>query len=270
MTWRFWEELTSADLAALDVRQTVVLLPVAATEQHGPHLPLATDALIADAICARARDHAPGTGPVLQLSTQRLGLSPEHASFAGTLSLSPQTMLGLLTEIGFAVAASGFLRLIILNTHGGQTAIVDLVAQRLRRDAGMLVTRVNSHRLIADFDGLTERERRYGWHGGQVETSLMLRIAPALVRRDAVKTFASRAEAIDNSSAILRVEGTVGLGWLTEDLNPEGALGDATLASAALGERLLTILGQRLAALIEDVRRLAWPPAAEQGPGRSR
>lgn len=256
MSWYLWEELTSPELAALAGEGAVALMPVAAVEQHGPHLPLGTDALIVDAVCAAARDRSPAEHAVLQLPTQRIGLSPEHASFAGTLTTSAETLLALWTDLGHSVAAAGVRRMVILNGHGGQAAIVDVVAQRLRREKGMLVVRANTFRFGGLLDALSERERRYGWHGGQVETSLLLRIRRQLVRDAQVRRFPSRAERIDGGSAVLRVEGMTGIGWLAEDLNPEGAFGDAAAASAALGERILDDLGERLAALIEDVRRL--------------
>jgi creatinine amidohydrolase len=265
VTWHAWEELTTTDFAGFDAQSTVVVLPVAAIEQHGPHLPLGTDALLADAICEAARDRSPDDQPVLRLPTQRIGLSAEHASFAGTLTTSAETLLALWTDIGRAVAATGLRKLVIVNTHGGQPAIVDLVAQRLRREAAMLVVRANSFRFASLPDDLTERERRYGWHGGLIETSLMLRLAPRLVRRAALRAFPSRAEAFDAASAVLRVEGQTGIGWLAEDLNAEGVVGDASAATAAQGERLLTDLGERLAALIEDVRRLPLPPPGREG-----
>lgn len=265
MTWHLWEDLTTKDFATFDAARTVVILPVAAIEQHGPHLPLGTDAILADAICDAARDRSPAEHPVLRLPTQRIGLSPEHASFPGTLTTSAETLLALLTDIGYGVAAAGLRKLIILNTHGGQPAIVDLVAQRLRRTAGMLVVRANTFRFATPFDELGERERRYGWHGGQIETSLLLRLAPRLVRRDEMRNFPSRAEAIDAASAVLRVEGQTGIGWLAEDLNPEGVAGNAAAATPALGERLLNDLGERLAALVEDVQRMPLPPAGGGG-----
>jgi creatinine amidohydrolase len=264
VSWQNWEELTTTDFAAFDADRTVVILPVAAIEQHGPHLPLGTDAIIADAILDAARDRAPAIDPVLRLPTQRVGLSPEHASFPGTLSTSPETLLALWTDIGLGVAGAGLRKLIVFNTHGGQPAVVDLLAQRLRRRAGLLVVRANAFRFATPPEELSERERRYGWHGGQIETSLMLRVAPRLVRREQVRPFPSRAEAIDAASAVLRVEGPTGIGWLAEDLNAEGVVGDASAATAALGERILGDLGERLAALIEDVRRLPPRPAGER------
>ncbi len=255
-----WEELATTDFARLDPREAVAILPVAAIEQHGPHLPLGTDALICDAIIDEALARLGPAAPVLRLPTQRLGHSPEHASFSGTLSLRAETVLALWTDIGRAVAAAGVRKLLLFNSHGGQGALVDLVAQALRCEASMTVARCSYYRFSLPDGLISERERRFGLHGGQVETSLMLHIAPRLVRLDRARDFQSRAEPWDTAHPSLPIEAETGIGWRAEDLNPEGVTGDAAAASADLGARLLRHYAARLAALIEDLRRFAPLP----------
>jgi creatinine amidohydrolase len=253
-----WEDLATTDFARFDPQEAVAILPVAAVEQHGPHLPLGTDALICDAIVDAALARLDRAAPVLRLPTQRLGHSPEHARFPGTLSLRLETVLALWIDIGRAVAAAGVHKLVLFNSHGGQGALVDLVAQALRDEASMTVARCNYYRFALPEGWLDERERRFGLHGGQVETSLMLHIAPHLVRLDRVRDFASCAEVWEAAHPGLPIEGETGIGWRAEDLNPEGVTGAATVASADLGARLLRHYAARLAALIEDLRR--FPP----------
>ena len=184
---RRWEDLATTDLARFDPRETVAVLPVAAVEQHGPHLPLGTDAFICDAILDEALAMLDPAAPVLRLPTQRLGHSPEHARFPGTLSLRAETMLALWTDIGRSVAAAGLRKLVLFNSHGGQGALIDLVAQALRGGASMTVARCSYYRFALPDGWIRERERRFGLHGGQVETSLMLHIAPHLVRLDCAR-----------------------------------------------------------------------------------
>jgi creatinine amidohydrolase len=250
-----WEDLATTDLGRFDPEKAIAVLPVAAVEQHGPHLPLGTDVLICDAILDSALARLETAAPVLRLPTQRLGHSPEHTGFPGTLSLRAETVLALWTDVGRSVAAAGIRKLLLFNSHGGQAALVDIVAQALRSEASMTVARCSYFRFPLPEGWVAERERRFGLHGGQVETSLMLHIAPHLVRLDRMRDFASSAEPWEAARRGLQVEGETGIGWRAEDLNREGVTGDASSASAELGARLLEHFAARVAALLEDLQR---------------
>ena len=250
-----WEDLVTVDFGRFDRESVIAVLPVAAVEQHGPHLPLGTDALICDAILDDALARLDAAAPVLRLPTQRVGYSPEHTGFPGTLSLRAETVLALWIEIGRSVAAAGIRKLLLFNSHGGQGALVDIMAQTLRSEVSMTVARCSYYRLPLPEGWVAERELRFGLHGGQVETSLMLHIAPHLVRRDRFRDFMSSAEPWEASHHGLQIEGETGLGWRAEDLNPEGVTGDASSASAELGARLLNHFATRVAVLLEDLRR---------------
>ena len=255
-----WEDLTTLDLLALDPAHAVAILPVAAVEQHGPHLPLGTDAIIGDAILDAALGSLDPSLPVFRLPGQCIGHSPEHAAFPGTLSLRAETLIALWTDIGRSVAAAGVRKLVLFNSHGGQGALVDVVAQRLRSEAAMLVVRCSYYRFALPEAWITERERRFGLHGGQVETSLMLHIAPHLVRRDRCADVRSRAEDWQAAEPDLEVEGETGIAWCAQDLDPSGVVGDAPAASAALGARLLAHYAQRLAKVIAALQRAPFLP----------
>ena len=202
-----WEDLATVDFANFDWRETVAVLPLAAVEQHGPHLPLGTDAFICDAIVDEALARLDPAAPVLRLPTQRLGHSPEHARFPGTLSLRAETILAHWTDIGRSVAAAGVRKLVLFNSHGGQGALIDLAAQALRGECAMTIARCSYYRLALPDGLLTERERRFGVHGGQLETSLMLHITPHLVRLDRARDFPSRAEEWEAAHPGLPIEG---------------------------------------------------------------
>lgn len=255
-----WEELATTDFAGLDPARIVAVLPVAAVEQHGPHLPLGTDAILCDAILDRAAQLVSTPEAVLRLPTQRVGLSPEHSSFAGTLTLRSGTLLALWTEIGLSVAAAGVRKLVLFNTHGGQGGAVDMAAQELRSRAGLLAIRCSSYRFSIPDGWVPPDERRYGLHGGLIETSMMLAVAPHLVRRDALRAFRSRATDWESATAGLEVEGESGIAWRAEDLNPEGATGNASEATPELGDRLVMHFASRLASIIESARALSFPP----------
>lgn len=252
-SWTDWEHLTTADLAGGVPAGTVALLPVAAIEQHGPHLPLGTDAILTDAVVDAARARGAGGATVLRLPTQRIGLSPEHVEFAGTLTLDPETVIASWTAIGASVARAGVSKLIVLNGHGGQTGLVDIVATRLRAAHGMTVVRATTFRLLGDAVDLGAREARYGLHGGLLETSMMLAAAPDLVRREALADFPSNAEAWEKRFKALEGEGRTGLAWMAQDLNPQGVTGDASAATTELGERIIWAMAETLAAIIEDL-----------------
>jgi len=258
MTVRAWEHLATTDLPA--PAGAVALLPVAAVEQHGPHLPLGTDAILTDGVVDAALAKLPAEVEILRLPTQRIGLSPEHAAFPGTLTLEPETVIALWSEIGASVARAGIAKLALVNGHGGQSGLVDLVATRLRTRHGMAVLRVTYFDLVGPEDLLPERERAFGWHGGTVETALMRAIAPDLVDMTKATAFDSAAERVAARNGELRVEGPVGLAWTAEDLNPAGPTGDAGAATAELGRDLLDHTAGRLATALTEFAGWPWPP----------
>lgn len=246
----YWQDLTTTALGDLDTESTVALLPVAAIEQHGPHLPLSTDLEINRGILDSALGRLEGGARVLVLPEQPIGDSLEHLAFPGTLSLRPELLLELWAEIGHGIARAGLRKLVIFNSHGGQTGLVDQAALRLRAERSMLVARA-SYFAFGTPAGLFEQdELSRGLHGGEVETSLMLALRPDLVRRDALEDFQA-----PGPGTILGPERPVGFGWLSQDLNPAGVCGNAARADAERGRRLLEHLGGRLAALLLEMVR---------------
>jgi creatinine amidohydrolase len=249
----YWQDGTSADFGRLDPERTVALLPVAAIEQHGPHLPLSTDAVINDGI-VRAALAKTGEGPVLLvLPAMTIGLSPEHVSFGGTLSVADMTLADAWTDVGRSVARAGVCKLVIFNTHGGQKSLVDLVAMRLRNELGMLVVRATYFAFGAP-PGLFDRsELAHDLHGGEVETSLMLHLKPELVRTAMVEDFRGLPQQLAQRNELLGAEKPVGIGWRSEDLNPAGVCGNAARADARRGAQHFEYLADRLARLIGEV-----------------
>ena len=249
----YWQDLTTADFGRVDAEATVALLPVAAVEQHGPHLPLATDALINEALVRAALERAPAGATLLVLPAQNVGLSPEHTSFAGTLSIRDTTLLDAWTDIGRSVARTGVRKLVVLNTHGGQKTLVDLLAVRLRSELGMLVVR-STYFAFGALPGLFDpAEVVHDIHGGEVETSLLLHIKPDLVRTAALGDFRGLPHDLAARNKLLGAEKPVGIGWRAEDLNPAGACGNAARADGRRGAQHLAYLADRLAALVGEV-----------------
>jgi len=270
-TPRFWAELTTADFAQLDMLRTVAVLPVAATEQHGPHLPLSVDTDLVEGVVQASLPHLPAALSVLFLPTQVVGLSPEHARFPGTLTLRAETVIRLWTEIGESVAASGVKKLVLLNAHGGQVSVLDIVARDLRARWGMLVYSVSWFNLpLLDAQGqdvnaqFSAHEHRFGVHAGEVETSMMLALSPQRVRMDKAQNFHSTSTDRAASSPLLGNGRSAKLGWQMQDYNPMGAAGNAAAATAAKGQSLLDAAGRGLAQMLSEVHALPAHTLSEQ------
>src|SRR5512140_473424 len=184
-TSRFWADLSTTDFAGLDPAGTVAVLPLGATEQHGPHLPLAVDQVLVDGVIAAAMPHLPAALPVLFLPTQPIGYSPEHSGFAGTLTVSAATLIAAWIELGECVARAGVRKLLLLNAHGGQVSLMDIVARELRGRCKMIVYSCSWWNLPLgeSVTGLfSPEEHRFGVHAGEIETSMMLALRPQDVR----------------------------------------------------------------------------------------
>lgn len=261
-----WQALCTTDFARLDAHRTIALLPVAAVEQHGPHLPLGTDAVINEGIVDAALTRLPADASVLVLPALTVGDSLEHSAFPGTLSVALDALMGLWLSIGESVARAGVRKLVIVNSHGGQKALVDQVALRLRVRHGMLAVRAHSFALGLP-EGLFEAdELAHGLHGGAVETSLMLHLRPAWVRLEAIDLFPSLGARLAAQGGLLGVEKPIGLGWMAQDLHPCGACGDPRQASAAKGRLVLEHMAGQLARLLGEVAAMPLPAALPEPP----
>lgn len=249
----YWQDLATTDFARIDARRSIAVLPVSATEQHGPHLPLATDAVINEGILSAALARLPPEASVLVLPALQIGDSLEHTHFPGTLSADLDALLGLWLSVGRSVARAGFRKLVFFNSHGGQKAHVDQAALRLRAECGLLVVRAHSFALGIPPGLFDADELAHGLHGGAVETSLMLHLRPELVRRAALADFGSLGHRLAARGGLLGAEKPVGMAWMAEDLNPTGVCGNAAAASAEKGAALLDHLAGRLAALLGEV-----------------
>jgi creatinine amidohydrolase len=266
---RFWSELSTRDFAQIDLARAIAVLPVAATEQHGPHLPLSVDTDLANGVVAAALPHLATDLPVLFLPTQAVGLSPEHQAFPGTLTLSSHTVISLWTEIGESVARAGVKKLVLLNAHGGQVGVMDIVARDLRARLGMLVYGVNWFNLPlgVEVDGqFSAEEHRFGIHAGQIETAMMLALKPTQVQMAQARNFASASQQRAPQFPILGNGRSAKLGWQMQDYNPAGAVGNAAAATAGQGRAVLDAAGRALAALLAEIDHLA-PDTLVPGPG---
>lgn len=257
---RFWADLTTRDFAQLRaggaIEEVVAVLPVAAIEQHGPHLPLCVDTTLVEGIVAASLAELPDELPVLFLPTQQVGRSIEHLRFPGTLTLSAETIIRLWTEIGESVARAGVRKLVLFNSHGGQVSVMDIVARDLRSRSDLLVFSVNWFNLPlgAEVDGLfTQEENRFGIHAGDVETSMMLALRPQTVDMAQARDFRSSSQDRAEKFEILGNGRSAKLGWQMQDYNEMGAAGNAALATADKGRAVVEAAGRQLALLLQEV-----------------
>jgi creatinine amidohydrolase len=245
----------------------IAVLPLAATEQHGPHLPLTTDIMIGEAYLARVREHLTDTIPATFLPIEKIGISTEHIDFKGTQTLSTEAALAKWKSIGESVARAGVKKIIIVTSHGGNSAAMTLVAQDLRAYHGLLAVTTSWFRFGVP-DGLFPAEElRHGIHGGAVETSIMLARHRDHVRRDAIADFRSRGITMEKQYRWLSTQRPAPFAWQTQDLHPSGAVGNATLASAEKGEALLDHGARGFIELLEDVDKFDVSELS-RGPGK--
>jgi len=243
-----WGELTWPDARQRLREVDVALLPVGAIEQHGPHLPLDTDAFDADylarAVAARCRDPKPLVMPLIPY-----GVSYHHDDFSGTLSVTNETLARMVYEIGMSAARSGITKLVIINGHGGNGPTLNFAAQMINRDAHIFVCVDSGETSDADIYKMIETPNDV--HAGEFETSTSLAVRPHLVQMDKAEKLVPRF-----SSRHLDFTATEGVSWyaFTHKISPSGVMGDPTKATAEKGERMWQIMIDHLVAFVEDLK----------------
>ncbi|WAT86176.1 creatininase family protein [Delftia acidovorans] len=256
---RWWAEASARDFAQAQASglaaETIAVLPVAAVEQHGPHLPMSVDARLLQGVIDAALPLLPPELPALFLPPQNIGFSVEHQSFAGTLTLSPATVIALWTELGACVARAGVRRMLLLNGHGGQVSVMDIVARELRMRHGLLVYSSSWFGLVDDAANaqFSAHEHRFGIHGGEVETSMMLHLAPETVRMEHARDFHSTSEDRAQRHALLGNGRSAKMGWAIEDYNVCGAVGNAAGATAERGALMVEASARGLVRLLSEM-----------------
>lgn len=247
-----WADFAASEFPPADPSRAIAILPTAAIEQHGPHLPVGTDTLIAEGMLARLRATCPDDLDLRILPVQAVGKSNEHLFARGTLTLDAATALAAWTQIGLSVARAGYRKIVIVNSHGGNLDLVSILSRELRVQAGMLAVKCQWMGFGLPEGMYSPDERAYGIHGGDVETSLVLAFRPQAVRMDRARDFASTAK-----GATIPPVGPVSRGWIASDLNPDGVVGEASKATAEKGE---STAAHQVAGFIELLRQVAAEP----------
>ena len=243
-----WAEKRATEFDNVDPQKSIAILPTAAIEQHGPHLPVGTDTMIMQGMLKRLKQQCPDDLDLYILPIQAVGKSNEHLWARGTLTLTAQDALSVWTDIGLSVARSGFRKIVIVNSHGGNLDLISILSRELRVRAAMLAVKCQWGSFGHPESLYTEGELKYGIHGGDVETSLMLAFNPECVDMSKAKDFRSAAE----TSAISPI-GPISRGWIASDLNADGTVGNASLGTAEKGE---ATANHQVAGFIELLRQV--------------
>ena len=254
---RFLPYLTWTEIAALPDREnTVIVLPVGAIEQHGPHLPCAVDSVISGGVMGKALERLPEEVRAFGLAPITYGKSDEHLHFPGTMTLTGPTLLAMVTEIGESVYRAGFRKLLLANGHGGQPQVMEMAARELRLRHGDYVIVPFHVSRVANSSGkyISDQEKRLAMHAGHSETALMMALAPDTVHMEhAVANFPP-----EFPSKVLSGDGRPACAWTARDFGPSGVIGDPMGATREQGLDILDTLSASWVQAITDLFRMRW------------
>ena len=247
--------IEAEDIEAADTSEWIAVLPLGAHEQHGPHLPFETDTIIASGIAERLKGKLSVDLPVTVLPAEPVGYSPEHMDFPGSKTLSYDEAIERWIDVGAKLSEQGIRKLLLLNAHGGNSPLMTIVATELRVRHDMLCVATSWTRFIEAGEVITLEEKALGIHGGDIETSIMLALAPDMVDMTKADDFQSFQQELAGKHEHLRAYGPHAFGWKMQDLNGQGVVGNAGLATAAKGEVLIDMAVTGLKQLLEDISR---------------
>lgn len=247
--------MSEAEIQAADTSDWIAVLPLGAHEQHGPHLPFETDTIIAKGIACALAERLPENLPVTFLPAEPVGYSIEHIDFEGSKTLTFDEAVKRWVAIGEKLNSQGIRKMMILNAHGGNSPLMTIVATELRVRFNMLCVATSWTRFIVAGDVISHEEKAYGIHGGDIETSVVLALAPQTVNMKKTENFSNYQETLSQENKHLRAYGPHAFGWKAQDLNVHGVNGDASAATAAKGEALIAQAANGLAELVEEIHR---------------
>ena len=251
LTWKEIEQMPDKD-------NVVIIQPIGAIEQHGHHLPVAVDSAISLGVLGKALSKLDIDVPAYALPCLYYGKSNEHSGFPGTISLSATTLLNVIKEMADGIYRSGFRKLVLMNSHGGQPQIMEIAARDLHQEHPDFCVFPFFTWRVPHIVGemLTPQEQEYGIHAGDAETSIMLALLPEQVKMErAVKEYPKGLP----EDSLLDMEGKLPFAWLTKELSKSGVMGDATVATKEKGDRILQSVADGWVKVIQDVYKFKQP-----------
>jgi creatinine amidohydrolase len=251
----WWGDFRAPEFTDIDAEAVIAVIPVAAVEQHGPHLPVSTDMAIMEGMLAETIAQLPVELDVRILPVQAVGKSNEHIFEPGTLTLSPTTLIEAWTELGASIARAGIRKIVFVNSHGGNEEVMGIVTRELRVRHAMMAVKTSWERFGRPEGLFSAWEERYGIHGGDVETSLMLHFRPELVDMAKAENFPSRVLEAEQEFDLLRQTGKHAFAWVAADLNPHGVVGNAAAATADKGRTTAKFQAEGFVRLLQDIRK---------------
>ena len=254
---RFWENLSSLDFSNANTKCFLAILPIAAVEQHGPHLPVGVDSKIIEGLVTLISEKLPEQSNAIFLPTFKIGKSNEHLRFPGTLSFSTETLYSSLLDIGECVASTGIKKFMFLNSHGGNISLLDITARELRIRHEMLVFNLNWFGFEMPPNLYSDEELQFGIHAGDLETSVMLAIDPMTVQMDKSKNFIPKTIQLDNEFKHIGLSSPAKFGWQAQDLNKFGACGNAKAATKEKGELTIEYTCEKIIEAISEIEKVS-------------
>jgi creatinine amidohydrolase len=250
---RYFPYLSWTDIQDLPNKENIVIIqPAGAIEQHGPHLPLIVDAAIGMGVLGKALTKLDSNIPAFALPMLYYGKSNEHVHFPGTVTLTTQTLTSILMEVGDSIYRAGFRKFVLMNSHGGQPQVMQMVARDLHvLYADLLVFPLFTWRVPhITKELLTPKEAQQGMHAGDAETSIMLSLLPQQVKME--KAVAEYPPEHPEAS-LISWEGKLPVSWTTKDISKSGIIGDATTATKEKGDRILESVSDGWVQAIKDI-----------------
>lgn len=259
MAASFWADLPASAFQSGAISDHIAILPLGATEQHGPHLPVSTDSCIAGGLVRAVAEKVPSTLNVVFLPVLTITHSAEHLNKPGTLSLGRDLTFRLILQIARDVARAGIRKLVIINAHGGNVGVMVDASLQIRADLGMLCVATNWMRLGLPDGVISADDKAVDIHGGQLETALMLALDRDKVDEKVCRSFPSLQGELIGAFDLLRAYGPVGFGWMGSDLNESGAVGAAQRATAEDGRAIIDHQSEQFLKLLGEVARFQPP-----------
>lgn len=256
---RQWQTMDEQTIRDADCSDWICVLPLGAHEQHGPHLPFDTDTIIANGVAKQLAERLDPHLPVSFLPAEPVGYSVEHVDFEGSKTLAFDEAVERWTGIGEHLAGLGIRKMLLLNAHGGNSPLMTVVATELRVRCSMFCIATSWTRFIEPGETVSADEKAFGIHGGDIETSVLLALAPDKVDMDKAKDFPSFQMELAEKYSYLRAYGPHAFGWKMQDLNADGVTGNASLATAAKGKALIEQSVKGLSLLLREINNFEPP-----------